>query len=246
MIALCFHIIFSGQLPLSSFISLFFLPTDTKIILKEKYDTNITNYTNINLSDLSLLKIKNGKNITEICQNFLNDVNNQKEIHLINKFNLTVKIIVSILFVLTVLNIGYMIFLVKVGLCYDDDIGGYCQTCEQALSFNPDEEDDIGTKGFWIIPIFIVIFLGITFLCGFSLKFSFEIKDKMTLYCSFELGEDYDIDSWNVAKVFLYIIISLYSAEILVSDYTICFGIIQIIKERISKKNKNNQDKELI
>ena len=246
MIALCFHIIFSGQFPLSSFISLFFLPTDTKIILKEKYDTNITNYTNINLSDLSLLKIKNGKNITEICQNFLNDVNNQKEIHLINKFNLTVKIIVFILFGLTVLNIGYVIFLVKAGGCYDEDIGGFCQSCEQALSSNPYEDDDIGTKGFWIFSIFIVICLGIIFLCTFSLNFSFEIKDKMTQYCSFEIGIDYDIDLWNVAKVFLYIIISLYSAEILVSVYSICFGIIQIIKERRSKKKKNNQGNKLI
>jgi len=220
---------FFWPIALISFVSVFFLPTDTRVILNEKYNTNITNY---NLSDLSLYKDQNETNITETCKYLLNDLNNQKEIHLINKLNLTIKITVFILFGLTVLNIGFVIFMVNTGGCYDSDVGGFCQSCEQAFSWNHYEEDDIDTKGFYIFSIFIIICLGIIFSCAFSIYFSIELKDKMTLYCNFELGEDYDIDSWNISKVFLYIIISVYSVEILLCIYSICFGITQLIKER--------------
>ena len=235
---------FFWPIALISFVSVFFLPTDTQVILNEKYDGNITNYPNNNLSDLSLYKNQNGKNITEICKNFLKDINNQKEIYLVNKLNLAIKIIVFILFGLTVLNIGFVICMVEGGGCYDDDIGGFCQTWEQTFSYNSYEEDDLGTQGFWVFSIFIVICLGIIFLCIFSICFSLKIKDKMSLYCSFQLDEDEDyyIDLWNVAKVFLVIIISVYSIEILLCVYSILFGIKQRIKERRKKMNKNNLD----
>ena len=50
-----------------SFISVFFLPTNTKVILNEKYDINMTNYTNNNINDLYLIKNESEKNITETC-----------------------------------------------------------------------------------------------------------------------------------------------------------------------------------
>ena len=224
-----------------NFVSVFFLPTNTKVILNEKYNMNITNYIYNNINDLNLIKKENEKNITETCKNVLIDINNQKEIYLINKFNLTIKITVFILFGLTVLNIGFVILMVKGGVCYDDDIGGYCQTWEYTFSCNKYEGDDINPHYFWIFSIFIVICLGIIFLSAFSINFSFEIKNKMILYCNFELGKDYDIDLWIVSKVFLSIIIFLYFVEILLCVYSICFAMAQFIKK--SKMNKNNTDK---
>jgi hypothetical protein len=223
-----------------SFVLVFFLSTNTKVTLNKIYDINMTNYTNNNLNNLSLFKNQNEKNITETCKHFLNDVNDQKEIYLINKFNLTIKITVFILFGLTVLNIALVVFMVKAGACYDDDIGGYCQTWEYTCSYNKYEGDDIDPQCFWVFSIFIVICLGIIFLSAFSLYFSSEIKDKMTLYCNFELGEDYDIDLWTVSKAVLGIIIFLYFAEISFCVYSICFAILQFIKK--SKMNKNNPD----
>ena len=224
-----------------SFVLVFFLSTNTKVTLNKIYDINMTNYTNNNLNNLSLFKNQNEKNITETCKHFLNDVNDQKEIYLINKFNLTIKITVFILFGLTVLNIGFVILMVKGGVCYDDDIGGYCQTWEYTFSCNKYEGDDINPHYFWIFSIFIVICLGIIFLSAFSIYFSFEVKNKMILYCNFELGKDYDIDLWIVSKVFLSIIIFLYFVEILLCVYSICFAMAQFIKK--SKMNKNNTDK---
>ena len=161
-----------------SFVLVFFLSTNTKVTLNKIYDINMTNYTNNNLNNLSLFKNQNEKNITETCKHFLNDVNDQKEIYLINKFNLTIKITVFILFGLTVLNIGFVILMVKGGVCYDDDIGGYCQTWEYTFSCNKYEGDDINPHYFWIFSIFIIICLGIIFLSAFSIYFSFEIKKK--------------------------------------------------------------------
>jgi len=173
----------------------------------------------------------------------LNDLNNQKEIHLINKLNLAIKITVFILFGLTVLNIGLVIFMVKTGVIYSDDMEDPCETWEQTFSCTYDEDYTMNTKGFYIYSIFIIICLGIIFSCAFSIYFSIELKDKMTLYCSFELGEDYDIDSWNISKVFLYIITSLYSVEILLCLYSICFGVRLLIKER---RRENQQNKNIL
>ena len=223
-----------------SFVLVFFLQTNTKVTLNAKYNINMTNYIYNNLNDLYLLKNQNEKNITLTCKNFLNDINNQKEIYLINKFNLTIKITVFILFGLTVLNIAFVIFMMNSDGCYDDDIGGYCQTWEYTCSCNKYEEDDIDPQCFWVFSIFIVICLGIIFLSAFSIYFSFEIKDKMTLYCNFELGEDYYIELWIVSKAVLGIIIFLYFAEISFCVYSICFAILQFIKK--SKMNKNNPD----
>ena len=221
-----------------SFVSVFFLPTNTKVIINEKYDINITNYTNNYINDLYLLKNESEKNITETCKNFLNDINDQKEIYLINKFHLTIKITVFILFGFAVFSMALAKCMDNVGLCYDEDIGGYCQTWEDTFSCNIEEDKDIGEDGFITFSIFIVICLGIVFLSAFSFYFSFEVKDKMTLYCGFELGKDYDIDLWITSKVFLGIIIFLYFVEISLCVYSICFAMQQFIKKR--KMNENN------
>ena len=133
---------------------------------------------------------------------------------------------------------AYEKFMDSVGLCYDEDIGGYCQTWEYAFSCNVYEDKDIDDEGFWAFSIFIVICLGIVVLSAFSIYFSFEVKDKMTLYCGFEFGEDYDIDSWITSKVFLGIIIFLYFVEISLCVYSICFAMQQFIKKR--KMNENS------
>ena len=216
-------------LPISliSFILVFFLPTNTQVTLNKKYDINMTNYTNNNLNDLSLFKNKNEKNITETCKNFLNDTNNKKEIYLINKFNLTIKI-----FILCILN------------HYDDDnTEGICEglMCD-FFSCEIDEYENMGPQGFSGYSIFIIICLGIIFLSAFSIYFSLEIKDKMIQYCNFELGEDYDIDLWIISKVLLGIMIALYFIEISLCVYSICFGMILFIKKR--KMNLNNLDNE--
>ena len=226
---------FYWPIALISFILVFFLPTNTKVILKEEYDQNITNYTNNNLSDLYLLNSQNEKNITWTCRKFLNDINNQHEIYSNNKLNLTIKIIIFILFGFSVLNIGLVILMVKGGCCYDDDIGGFCQTWEQTFSFNPYVDDDIEPYGFWVFSIFIVICLGIIILCALSLYFSLQVKDKITLFCNLELDKDYNIDLYIVSKVFLGIIIFLYFVEILLCFYSIFFAIFQIKKGKINK-----------
>ena len=217
-----------------SFVSVFFLPTNTKVTLNENYDINITNYTNNNINYIFLLKSKNGKNITETCKNFLNDVNNQKEIYLINKFNLTIKITVIILFGITVLSIGLVVYTEHIGL-FDDYIFDnffekweHCYSCKSLYG----SYSGMSSKFFRVLSIFIIICLGIIFLSAFSIYFSIEVKDKMTIYCGFELGEDYNIDLWITSKAFLGIIIFLYCFEISLCVFSICFGIAQFIKER--------------
>ena len=224
-----------------SFVLVFFLSTNTKVILSKKYDINMINYTNYNLNDLSLFNNQNEKNITETCKNFLNDVNNQNEIYLINKFNLAIKITVFILFGITILSIGFLFLLLYILDRYDDDYtGNFCEDITINFSCKNDDDENMGPQGFSFYSILMIICLGILFLSAFSIYFSLEIKDKMTLYCNFELGEDYDIDLWIVSKVLLGIIIVLYFFEISLCVYSICFGITRFIKKR--KMNENNPD----
>ena len=160
---------------------------------------------------------------------------------MINKFNLTIKIIVFILIGITVLSIGFLFCTLYILNDSDDDYAG--DLCEDFMkeffSCKNDEYDydNMGPQGFSGYSIFIIICLGIIFLSAFSIYFSVEIKDKLTLYCNFELGEDYDIDLWTASKVLLGIIIALYFYEISFCVYSICFGITLFIKKK--KMNKN-------
>ena len=228
-----------------SFVLVFFLSTNTKVTLNKIYDINMTNYTNYNLNDLSLFKNQNEKNITETCKHFLNDVNDQKEIYLINKFNLTIKITVFILFGISVLSIGFFYyFLYIMYLSYYDYTGNFCKDFMQEIFSCENNDENKESLGFSVYSIIIIIIcLGIIFLSAFSIYFSLEIKDKMILYCNFELGEDYDIDFWIASKVLLGIIIVLYFFEISLCVYSICFEITLYIKKR--KKNENNPDNKI-
>ena len=91
---------------LLSFIFVFFLPINSEIEIYYTKNNKISNY---NTNDLNGLLFSN---YTEECKNFFNDIenNNQKEFKLIKSLNLTIKIVIIVLFGLACLNIFFVIF----------------------------------------------------------------------------------------------------------------------------------------
>ena len=214
------------------FILAFFLPTSPDIeLLNNKYNLSIYyNETNNNDNNLSLIFNNTNENITEDCKNILIDINNQQEIKILKKLNLAIKIILIILFGFTCLNIGFVIFMVMSGNCYDDDVGGYCQTWEQTFSLNDKDDPDMGKAPFIVYSIFIVICLGIIIISICSLYFSLEFKNKMSNYCQFELGKDYNFRFFMVSIAFLIIIAILYLLQTILCAYSICYAIFVVKK----------------
>ena len=214
------------------FFLVFFLPTSSDIkLLNDKYNLSIYyNETNNTDNNLSLIFNNNNENIVENCKKILIDINNQQEIKIFTTLNLSIKIIIIILFGFTCLNIGLVIFMVLTGNCYDEDEGGYCQTWEQTFSYNNKDDREMGKFPFIVYSLFIVICLGIIILSVCSLCFSFEFKNKMSNYCQFELGRDYNFNFFMVSIVFLIIIPILYLIQLILCVYSICFAIIAIKK----------------
>ena len=203
-----------------SFIVVFFLPTNNNIEIFNK--DNKANAI-FNMEYNLLLSEKDNKTISEECNKY---ITNNKELQLISSFNLTIKIIVFVLFGLVFINI--VLFLFNLYCCDEDD--RFCQPCEYTFSFNEPEDPDFPFNCFWIFSIFSTICLGIIILSIFSIYFSSEFKSKMSLICGKEFDKDYYIKYWNTFTLFLIIIIILYLLEIIFSVYSICYGIIAFIK----------------
>lgn len=224
---------------LISFILVFFLPTSSKIKFKNikySYNNETNSYSFFN---------KNNDNITDNlsinCKSLIINIKNQEEIKYIKKINLAIKIIIFILFGLTILNVLCVILMIKVGLCYDEDYGGFCQTWEDIFSLSHFDDEKIEIKIIFIYLFFIIILFGIIFLSCFSLNFSKKFKNKME-NCNFYLGKDYNYKFFNVSSVFLIIIIILLLLEIIFTVYSIFFAIFLIMK---MDKNNNKGEKKV-
>ena len=221
-----------------SFILVFFLPTSQKI---EYLNENNKNINNSNVTDNIFLNYeKENKNISEECTNYKM---NNKELKLIKSFNLSIKIIVFVLFGFVIIHIGFVIFLIKAGLCYDEDYGGYCQTWQHTFSVKFPEEKDFEYECFWMVSIIIFICLGIIILSIFSICYSSEFKSQMSLNCGYKFNKDYYIKYWNNSVCILIIIIILYSLEILFSLYSICYGIFVLRKKNEIEINESKKEK---
>ena len=191
---------------LLSFIFVFFLPINSEIEIYYNKNNKISNY---NKNDLNGLLFSN---YTEECKNFFNDIenNNQKEFELIKAFNLTIKIVIIVLFGLACLNIFFVIFALYADMCYDSDNGGHCQNWEYTFSCNAPDDNDFNYSCFFIMTIFLFICVGIIILSFLSINYSSEFKNKMVLLCNLKFRIDYDIHFWEYSSLFLGFIIGLY------------------------------------
>jgi len=200
-----------------SFIFVFFLPINSQIEINYSKNNIITN-------DLNRFLFNN---YTEECNNFFKDIenNNQKEIKLVKSFNLTIEIVIIILFGLAVLNIIFLYF-AQDSLCYDEDQGGHCQTWEYTFSCNDPNDNSFNYFCFFTLLIFLFICVGIIILSFLSIYYSSEFKNKMESLCKLRFGEDYDIHFWKIFPVFLGLIIGLYFIEIIFIIYSLLYSII--------------------
>ena len=116
--------------------------------------------------------------------------------------------------------------MVKCGGCYDDDIGGFCQTWEHTFSCNLGA-DEYDKKGFAIILTFLLICLGIVIISILSIYYSSKFENEMSENCDFNFNEDYKINFWKISKIILPLIIVLYFIEIILCIYSLCHAIIK-------------------
>ena len=228
-----------------TFILIFFIPTTPKIKITNN-ELNITalvplnNQTDRNAN--LLFNIYNKDNISQECKNIIINTKDQHEIKLVKKLNLTIKIIIMILFGLTVSNMILVYIMVKAGGCYDEDFGGYCQTWEHTFSCSFD--DEITKQPFYMYSIWIIICFGIIIISILSISYSYVFKNKMKDYCKYELNKDYTFKNFKVSIIFLLIIISLFVVEILLCVYSICFAIFAMMRQNKSNNKTENDTKD--
>ena len=206
------------------FILIFFIPIYPKVELNNKY-VNITSEINSNL----IIKSNNLllENITQECITFIDNIEDENNMKLISKFNLTIKITIIILFGFTVIFMIVAYCLVKGGGCYDEDYGGYCQTWEDTFSCNTSEDEKVDKLALVSIILFFLICTGIVVLSIMSVKYESGFEQNILDTCGFIIDEDYEISYWKAAKIILPIISSFYLIEIILCIYSLCYVIIK-------------------
>ena len=206
------------------FILIFFIPIYPKVELNNKY-VNITSEINSNL----IIKSNNLllENITQECITFIDNIEDENNMKLISKFNLTIKITIIILFGFTVIFMIVAYCLVKGGGCYDEDYGGYCQTWEDTFSCNTSEDEKVNKLALVSIILFFLICTGIVVLSIMSVKYESGFEQNILDTCGFIIDEDYEISYWKAAKIILPIISSFYLIEIILCIYSLCYVIIK-------------------
>ena len=206
------------------FILIFFIPIYPKVELNNKY-VNITSEINSNL----IIKSNNLllENITQECITFIDNIEDENNMKLISKFNLTIKITIIILFGFTVIFMIVAYCLVKGGGCYDEDYGGYCQTWEDTFSCNTSEDEKVNKLALVSIILFFTICTGIVVLSIMSMKYESGFEQNILDTCGFIIDEDYEISYWKAAKIILPIISSFYLIEIILCIYSLCYVIIK-------------------
>ena len=206
------------------FILIFFIPIYPKVELNNKY-VNITSEINSNL----IIKSNNLllENITQECITFIDNIEDENNMKLISKFNLTIKITIIILFGFTVIFMIIAYCLVKGGGCYDEDYGGYCQTWEDTFSCNTSDDEKVAKLALVSIILFFLICTGIVVLSIMSVKYESGFEQNILDTCGFIIDEDYEISYWKAAKIILPIISSFYLIEIILCIYSLCYVIIK-------------------
>lgn len=206
------------------FILIFFIPIYPKVELNNKY-VNITSEINSNL----IIKSNNLllENITQECITFIDNIEDENNMKLISKFNLTIKITIIILFGFTVIFMIVAYCLVKGGGCYDEDYGGYCQTWEDTFSCNTSDDEKVAKLALVSIILFFLICTGIVVLSIMSVKYESGFEQNILDTCGFIIDEDYEISYWKAAKIILPIISSFYLIEIILCIYSLCYVIIK-------------------
>ena len=201
-----------------------FIPIYPKVELNNKY-VNITSEINSNL----IIKSNNLllENITQECITFIDNIEDENNMKLISKFNLTIKITIIILFGFTVIFMIVAYCLVKGGGCYDEDYGGYCQTWEDTFSCNTSEDEKVNKLALVSIILFFLICTGIVVLSIMSVKYESGFEQNILDTCGFIIDEDYEISYWKAAKIILPIISSFYLLEIILCIYSLCYVIIK-------------------
>jgi hypothetical protein len=157
-------------------------------------------------------------------------------VNLFTKLNFAIKIIIIILFGLTIISIGFIIFMKVSGSCYDSDTGSRCQTCEKACSFGYEDYDDNSIAPYLVCVLFMIIFIGIIIISALSIYFSGELENNMKTYCNYELDIDYTFQFFGISTCFLVCIIILYCVEEILCIYAIGFA----IYKRNHLNNQNN------
>ena len=206
------------------FILIFFIPIYPKVELNNKY-VNITSEINSSL----IIKSNNLllENITQECITFIDNIEDENNMKLISKFNLTIKITIIILFGFTVIFMIVAYCLVKGGGCYDEDYGGYCQTWEDIFSCNTSDDEKVNKLALVSIILFFLICTGIVVLSIMSVKYESGFEQNILDTCGFIIDEDYEISYWKAAKIILPIISSFYLIEIILCIYSLCYVIIK-------------------
>ena len=206
------------------FILIFFIPIYPKVELNNKY-VNITSEINSSL----IIKSNNLllENITQECITFIDNIEDENNMKLISKFNLTIKITIIILFGFTVIFMIVAYCLVKGGGCYDEDYGGYCQTWEDTFSCNTSDDEKVNKLALVSIILFFLICTGIVVLSIMSVKYESGFEQNILDTCGFIIDEDYEISYWKAAKIILPIISSFYLIEIILCIYSLCYVIIK-------------------
>ena len=206
------------------FILIFFIPIYPKVELNNKY-VNITSEINSSL----IIKSNNLllENITQECITFIDNIEDENNMKLISKFNLTIKITIIILFGFTVIFMIIAYCLVKGGGCYDEDYGGYCQTWEDTFSCNTSDDEKVNKLALVSIILFFLICTGIVVLSIMSVKYESGFEQNILDTCGFIIDEDYEISYWKAAKIILPIISSFYLIEIILCIYSLCYVIIK-------------------
>ena len=167
---------------LTSFILIFFLPTNIKIkLINDEYNISSSSLVYNQTLNFSFNTNSDNDNIIQRCIDVISDIKKEHEIKLVKKFNLYIKIMIIILFGFTCLSVILVLLMICCDACYDDDYGGYCQTLESALSFS--HEDKIAREPFYIILIWIIICLSIIIISSLSIKYSYNLRNKIEKYC---------------------------------------------------------------
>ena len=222
---------------LTSFILIFFVPTTIKIqLINNEYNISSSSLINNQTLNFSLNTNSDNNYTIQKCIDVISDIKKEREIKLVKKLNLYIKIMIIILFGLTCLSVILVFIMLAGDACYDDDFGGYCQSLESALSFS--HEDEIAKEPFFVILIWIIICLSIIIISSLSIKYSYNLRNKIEKYCINDYGKIYTFKKFKLSRNILIVIITLFSIEIISCIYSICFAIIAIAKEKKSIKNK--------
>ena len=225
------------------FVFVFFLPTSSELKIINENLNDFSKNISVNNTNYELLLINDKYNYTPQCLSIIKNIEDEYEVKLVNKFNLTIKIITIVLFGLVCLSIVLVIILVKGGGCYDEDFGGYCQTWEMTFSCLKYPDDRINKKYFYLYTIFVLICLGIVILSILSIIFSFNFRQKIYDNWNLEFGKDYTISLWKNTPIFLGLISAFYFLEIVFCIYSICFALIKFCFKNPEKQIINNVKK---